>query len=33
MDFAEAYDRCAAQGIQPIEAEIMKKGHFRMETC
>ena len=33
MDFAEAYDRYAAQGILPIDAEIMKKGHFWMETC
>ena len=32
MDYAEAYDRYAAQGIQQIDAEIVKKSHFWMET-
>ena len=32
MDYAEAYDGYAAQGIRRIDAEIVKKSHFRMET-
>ena len=32
MDYAEAYDGHAAQGIQRIDAEIVKKSHFWMET-
>ena len=32
MDYAEAYDRFVAQGILQINAEIVKKSHFRMET-
>ena len=32
MDYAEAYDRYAAQRIQQIDVEIVKKSHFRMET-
>ena len=32
MDYAEAYDGYATQGIEQIDAEIVKKSHFRMET-
>ena len=32
MDYTEAYDGCAAQGILQIDAEIVKKSHFGMET-
>ena len=32
MDYAEAYDGYAAQGILQIDAEIVKKSHFRLET-
>ena len=32
MDYAEAYDGYAAQGILQIDAEIVKKSHFWMET-
>ena len=32
MDYAEAYDGYAAQGIPRIDVEIVKKSHFRMET-
>ena len=32
MDYAEAYDGCAAQGIPQIDAEMVKKVHFWMET-
>ena len=32
MNYTEAYDRYAAQGILQIDAEIVKKSHFRMET-
>ena len=32
MDYAEAYDGYAAQGIPRIDAEIVKKSHFWMET-
>ena len=31
MDYAEAYDGYAAQEILQIDAEIVKKSHFRME--
>ena len=31
MDYAEAYDGYAAQGILQIDAEIVKKRHFCME--
>ena len=32
MDYAEAYDGYAAQGILQIDTEIVKKSHFWMET-
>ena len=32
MDYAEAYVGCAAQGILRIDAEIVKKSRFWMET-
>ena len=32
MDYAEAYDGCAAQGIPRMDAEIVKKRRFWMET-
>ena len=32
MDYAEAYDGYAAQGILRMDAEIVKKSHFWMET-
>ena len=32
MDYAEAYDGYAAQGILQIDAKIVKKSHFWMET-
>ena len=32
MDYAEAYDGYAARGIPQMDAEIVKKSHFRMET-
>ena len=32
MDYAETYDGCSAKGILQIDAEIVKKSHFRMET-
>ena len=32
MDYAEAYDGYAAQGIPRMDVEIVKKSHFRMET-
>ena len=31
MDYTEAYDGYAAQGIQRMDAEIVKKSHFSME--
>ena len=32
MDYAEAYDGYAARGIRRMNAEIVKKSRFRMET-
>ena len=32
MDYAEAYAGYAVQGIRQIDAEIVKKSHFWMET-
>ena len=32
MDYAEAYDGYAVQGIRRMDAEIVKKRHFWMET-
>ena len=32
MDYAEAYDGYAAQGILQIDAEIVKKSRFWRET-
>ena len=32
MDYAEAYDRYAAQGIPRMDAGIVEKSHFWMET-
>ena len=32
MDYAEAYDGYTAQGIPRIDAETVKKSHFRMGT-
>ena len=32
MDYAEAYDGYAAQGIPRIDVEIVKKSPFWMET-
>ena len=32
MDYAEAYDGYAAQGILRMDAEIVKKSHSWMET-
>ena len=32
MDYAEAYNGYAAQGILRIDAEIAKKSHFRMKA-
>ena len=32
MDYAEAYDGYAAQGILRMDAEIVKRSHFWMET-
>ena len=32
MDYTEAYVGYAAQQIPKIDAEIVKKSHFRMET-
>ena len=32
MDYAEAYDGYAAQGILRMDAEIVKKSHLWMET-
>ena len=32
MHYEEAYDGYAAQGIQQVDVEVVKKRHFRMET-
>ena len=32
MDYAEAYDGYAAQGVPRIDAEIVKKSRFYTET-
>ena len=32
MDYAEAYYGYAAQGIPRIDADIVRKSYFRMET-